>query len=68
MTPGSADGAHRARARPARRGNFPRFDLNPNTAEPLNDNRSWRVAENTVYLDPAHPSRILLPLIPAGTQ
>ena len=48
--------------------NFPRFDVNPNTGEPLNDNRSSRVAENTVYLDPAHPSRILLPLIPAGTR
>jgi uncharacterized protein len=48
--------------------NFPRFDVNPNTGEPLNDNRSSRVAENTVYLDPAHPSRILLPVIPAGTR
>jgi uncharacterized protein len=48
--------------------NFPRFDVNPNTGEPLNDNRSSRVAENTVYLDPAHPSRILLPVIPAATR
>jgi uncharacterized protein len=48
--------------------NFPRFDVNPNTGEPLNDNRSWRTAENTVYLDPAHPSRILLPVIPAGSR
>jgi uncharacterized protein len=46
--------------------NFPRFDLNPNTGEPLNDNRSWRVAENSIYLDPGHPSRIILPVIPAG--
>ncbi|MBV9502956.1 MAG: CocE/NonD family hydrolase [Acidobacteriaceae bacterium] len=45
--------------------NFPRFDLNPNTGEPLNDNRRWRVAENSVYIDPAHPSRIVLPIIPA---
>ena len=44
--------------------NFPRFDVNPNTGEPLNDNRRWRVAENSVYLDPAHPSRIVLPVIP----
>ena len=48
--------------------NFPRFDVNPNTGEPLNDNRSSRIAENTVYLDPAHPSRILLPVIPAATR
>ena len=48
--------------------NFPRFDVNPNTGEPLNDNRSSRIAENTVYLDPAHPSRILLPVIPAASR
>jgi putative CocE/NonD family hydrolase len=48
--------------------NFPRFDVNPNTGEPLNDNRSSRIAENSVYLDAAHPSRILLPVIPAETH
>ena len=46
--------------------NFPRFDVNPNTGEPLNDNRRTQVAENTVFHDPAHPSRIILPIIPAG--
>jgi uncharacterized protein len=46
--------------------NFPRFDVNPNTGERLNDNRRWQIAENTVYLDAAHPSRIVLPLIPAS--
>jgi putative CocE/NonD family hydrolase len=44
--------------------NFPRFDVNPNTGEPLNDNRRWQTAENTVYLDARHPSRIVLPVIP----
>jgi putative CocE/NonD family hydrolase len=44
--------------------NFPRFDVNPNTGEPLNDNRRQAVAENTVYLDAAHPSHIVLPIIP----
>jgi putative CocE/NonD family hydrolase len=44
--------------------NFPRFDLNPNTGEPLNDNRSWRIAENTVFADAQHPSHIILPFIP----
>ncbi len=43
--------------------NFPRFDVNPNTGEPLNDNRRWQIAENTVYLDPSRPSRILLPVV-----
>jgi hypothetical protein len=45
--------------------NFPRFDINPNTGEPLNNNRRWQIAENTVYLDAKHPSKIILPVIPA---
>ena len=44
--------------------NFPRFDVNPNTGEPLNNNRRTQVAENTVYLDARHPSQIILPVIP----
>jgi len=27
--------------------NFPRFDINPNSGEPLNNNRRWQIAENT---------------------
>ena len=46
--------------------NFPRFDVNPNTGEPLNDNRRSTVAINTIYHDAQHPSHILLPVIPAG--
>src|SRR5205823_13315958 len=48
--------------------NFPRFDVNPNTGEPLNDNRRWQIAENTIYTDAAHASRIILPVLPAGEQ
>lgn len=44
--------------------NFPRFDVNPNTGEPLNNNRRWAVAENAVYHDADHPSQIILPVIP----
>jgi putative CocE/NonD family hydrolase len=44
--------------------NFPRFDVNPNTGEPLNDNRRWKVAENSIYMDSKHPSRVILPVIP----
>jgi putative CocE/NonD family hydrolase len=44
--------------------NFPRFDVNPNTGEPLNQHRRWRIAENAIYHDPQHPSRILLPIVP----
>jgi hypothetical protein len=49
--------------------NFPRFDVNPNTGEPLNQNRRWRIADNTVYHDQQRPSRIILPIIPTvGTS
>ncbi len=48
--------------------NFPRFDVNPNTGEPLNDNRRTRVATNTVYHDRTHPSHIRLPVIPASAR
>ena len=47
--------------------NFPRFDVNPNTGEPLNQNRSWRIARNSVYHDPQYQSRIVLPTVPAGS-
>ena len=44
--------------------NFPRFDVNPNTGEPLNDNRQWVTAVNTIHHDAEHPSQIVLPVIP----
>lgn len=44
--------------------NFPRFDVNTNTGEPLNDNRRSAVAINTIYHAGKHASRILLPVIP----
>ena len=46
--------------------NFPRFDVNPNTGEPLNDNRRWVTAVNTIYHDRQHPSHIILPMIPSA--
>jgi hypothetical protein len=45
--------------------NFPRFDVNPNTGEPLNNNRRRAIAENAIYHHAQHPSHILLPIIPA---
>jgi putative CocE/NonD family hydrolase len=45
--------------------NFPRFDVNPNTGEPLNNNRRTAVATNSVHHDAEHPSRIVLPIVPA---
>jgi uncharacterized protein len=44
--------------------NFPRFDVNPNTGEPLNQNRRTAVALNTIYHDREHPSNMVLPVIP----
>ncbi len=44
--------------------NFPRFDVNPNTGEPLNRNRRWAIADNAIYHDAGHPTHILLPVIP----
>jgi len=43
--------------------NFPRFDLNPNTGEPLNNNRRTAVATNTVYLGGVHASQVVLPVV-----
>lgn len=44
--------------------NFPRFDVNPNTGEPLGRERQKIIAENTIYHDRDHPSHITLPMIP----
>ena len=45
--------------------NFPRFDINPNTGEPLGRNRRMAIADNTIYYDPTHPSSLLLFIAPA---
>ncbi len=44
--------------------NFPRFDLNPNTGEPLQQHRRTIVADNTVFHDAKRPSHIMLPINP----
>ncbi len=44
--------------------NYPRFDVNPNTGGPIGvDGPARRVARNTIYLDAAHPSAIVLPVV-----
>jgi putative CocE/NonD family hydrolase len=45
--------------------NFPRFDVNPNTGEPLARNRRTETCVNTVYHDAGRPSQIVLPVVPA---
>jgi putative CocE/NonD family hydrolase len=46
--------------------NFPRFDVNPNSGEPLGSSRLLKTAENTIYHDAAHPSAVKLFLMPAS--
>ena len=43
--------------------NFPKFDVNPNTGEPEGCARRARVACNTVFVDAARPSRVVLPIL-----
>ncbi|MEE8364118.1 MAG: CocE/NonD family hydrolase, partial [Dehalococcoidia bacterium] len=44
--------------------NFPRFDVNPNTGEPIGQERRQVVADNTVYHERDRASRLVLPVIP----
>lgn len=46
--------------------NWPRFDLNPNTGEPLGLSKRIVKAKNTIYHDATHKSNIELPLIPGS--
>jgi predicted acyl esterase len=44
--------------------NYPRFDVNPNTGDPIGAAKSApRVAQNTIYFDATHPSAIVLPVV-----
>jgi putative CocE/NonD family hydrolase len=44
--------------------NYPRFDVNPNTGDPLNEHRRMVPADNTVLHDAEHPSQVVLPVVP----
>jgi putative CocE/NonD family hydrolase len=44
--------------------NFPRFDVNPNTGEPIGMSRRKVAADNTIHHDPDHPSHVILPIVP----
>jgi uncharacterized protein len=48
--------------------NFPRFDVNPNTGEPLGMNRLTKVVENTVHHEPTHASAVKLFVMPSKPQ
>ena len=44
--------------------NYPRFDVNPNTGEPLGTSRRKVSAENTVFHDNVRASHVELPVVP----
>ena len=44
--------------------NFPRFDGNLNTGDPIANDASPRRATQMIYHDAEHPSHIMLPIIP----
>jgi uncharacterized protein len=44
--------------------NYPRFDLNPNTGDPLGVSGRAVPADVTIHRDAEHPSHLLLSVIP----
>ena len=44
--------------------NFPRFDRNPNTGHTPGMDAEMQTAEQTIFHDATHPSRLTLPVIP----
>ena len=44
--------------------NYPRFDLNPGTMDPVWERRRYLRQENRIHHDPEHPSHVVLPTIP----
>ena len=43
--------------------NYPRFLANPNTKDSINNNSTYNIAHNTIYLDSEHQSCIIFPEI-----
>jgi putative CocE/NonD family hydrolase len=48
--------------------NFPKYDRNPNTGHKFGEDAELVVAHQTIYHDAAHPSHLILPVIPAGSK
>jgi putative CocE/NonD family hydrolase len=42
---------------------FPRFDVNPNTGEPIGRETHRQVARNTIHHSATYPSRVTLPVV-----
>ncbi|MBO0875711.1 MAG: CocE/NonD family hydrolase [Pseudonocardia sp.] len=47
---------------------YPQFDPNPNTGDWLGDSTRTQPADQTVLHDAAHPSALLLPIVPAAAE
>ena len=45
---------------------FPKYDRNQNTGEPLGKTANINVAQQTIYHDAAHPSYVILPIVPGS--
>tara|TARA_Y100000994_G_scaffold152417_1_gene124815 strand:- start:3347 stop:5215 length:1869 start_codon:yes stop_codon:yes gene_type:complete len=43
--------------------NYPKFDFNPNTGEPIGLNKQQTVANNSVHFSEKYPSHITLPIV-----
>jgi len=43
--------------------NFPQFDRNPNTGEPLGSSTTTRIANQTIHLGGPKPSHLILPVV-----
>ena len=46
--------------------NFPKYDRNANTGEPLGSDRAVASALQTVHHSPEYPSHVTLPIVPRG--
>ncbi len=44
--------------------NFPRLERNPNTGDPIGRHTRMVSADQTVFADAEHPSRVIIPVIP----
>jgi uncharacterized protein len=44
--------------------NFPRFDVNPNTGEPVGMSRRFVVADNSIFHTATRASHVVLPIVP----
>lgn len=47
---------------------FPKCDRNLNTGEPFASATRMEIADNQIWHDPAHPSRVVLPVIPVPVR